>query len=55
MLMWPVALYGCETSILRREEKAKLEALEMWRWRKLEKLNWSDRISNEVILTMANE
>ena len=55
MLMCPVAFYGCETSILRREEKDKLEVLEMWQWRKLEKLNWSDRISNDVILTMVNE
>ena len=55
--MWPVALglYGCEISILRREEKDKFEALEMWQWRKLETLNWSDRISDEKILTVVNE
>ena len=46
MLMWPVALYGCETWTLKKEEKDKLEALEMWLWRKLEKVDWSDRISN---------
>ena len=26
----------------------------MWLWRKLEKVNWSDRISNEEVLTMVN-
>jgi len=55
VLVWPVALYGCETWTLKKEEKDKLEALEMWLWRKLEKVNWSDRISNEEVLTMVNE
>ena len=55
VLVWPVALYGCETWTLKKEEKDKLEALEMWLWRKLEKVNWGDRISNEEVLTMVNE
>src|SRR5678816_87828 len=55
VLVWPVALYGCETWTLKKEEKDKLEALEMWLWRKLEKVNWSDRLSNEEVLTMVNE
>jgi len=55
VLLWPVALYGCETWTLKKEEKDKLEALEMWLWRKLEKVNWGDRISNEEVLTMVNE
>ena len=55
VLVWPVAIYGCETWTLKKEEKDKLEALEMWLWRKLEKVNWSDRISNEEVLTMVNE
>ena len=36
-------------------KKDKLEALEMWLWRKLEKVNSSDRISNEEVLTIVNE
>ena len=53
--MWRVALYGGETWTLRKEEKDKLEALEMWLCRKLEKVNWNDRISNEEVLTMVND
>ena len=45
VLVWPVALYGCETWTLRNEEKDKLEAFEMWLWRKLQNVNWSDRRS----------
>ena len=55
MLVWPVALYGCETWTRRMEEEDKLEALEILLRRKLEKVSWSDRISNEEVLTMVNE
>jgi hypothetical protein len=37
VLVWPVVLYGCETWTLRREEIARLEALEMWLWRRFGK------------------
>ena len=33
-LVWPVALYGCETWTMRREEMDRLDAFEMWIWRK---------------------
>ena len=42
VLVWPVALYGCETWTLRNEVKGR--ELEMWLWKKLETVNWSDRI-----------
>ena len=38
VLVWPVVLYGCETWTLIGEEINRLEALEMWLWRKLEKI-----------------
>ena len=34
-LVWPVALYGCETWTLRKVEVDKLEAFEMWLWRQM--------------------
>ena len=33
----------------------KLEALEMWIWRKLERVCWQDRITNEEVLQIVNE
>jgi len=35
-LVWPVALYGCETWAMRKEEISRLRALEMWLWRRME-------------------
>ena len=43
-------LYGSETWTLKKEDIRKLEALEMWLWRRMEKVSWKDRISNEVVL-----
>ena len=37
-LIWPVALYGCETWTLRKEETLRLNAFEMWLWRRMEKI-----------------
>ena len=48
-------LYGCETWTLRREEIDRLEALEMWFWRSLEKIKWQERISNDEVLTIVDE
>ena len=54
-LIWPVALYGCETWTLRQEERQRLEAFEMWVWRKMEKISWVDRKTNEEVLREVNE
>ena len=54
-LIWPVLLYGCETWTLRKEEIRRIEACEMWLWRKLMKVKWSDKKTNEEVLQMVNE
>src|SRR5207253_10185809 len=49
-LVWPVALYGCETWVMKKEATDRLEAFEMWVWRRLEKVSWEDKMSNEEVL-----
>src|SRR5437870_7412619 len=49
-LVWPVALYGCETWVMKMEAMDRLEAFEMWVWRRLEKVSWEDKMSNGEIL-----
>src|SRR5688572_30791695 len=53
--LWQVVLYGCETLTLRRAQIDKLEAVELWIWRQLERACWQDRITNEEVLQMVNE
>ena len=37
--VWPVVLYGCETWTMRKEEINRLNAFEMWVWRRWERLD----------------
>ncbi|KAJ4451395.1 hypothetical protein ANN_02857 [Periplaneta americana] len=43
------ALYGAETWTLRRSEEKGIEAFEMWIWRRMERVKWTDRIRNEAV------
>jgi len=47
--IWSVTLYGCETWTVSATEKKKLEAFEMWCYRKMFKIIWSDRVTNEEV------
>ena len=48
-VLWSVALYGSETWTMRKKEVERIQAFEMWIWRKMEKISWRDRMSNEVL------
>jgi hypothetical protein len=48
--VWTTFLYGSETWTLKKEDIRKLEALEMWLWRRMEKISWNDTITNEEVL-----
>ena len=48
--IWSMALYGAETWTLRAEDKKYLESFEMWGWRKMEKMSWTDHVRNEEVL-----
>ena len=49
-LIWTTLLYGCETWTMNVDDVRRLEALEMWIWRKMEKLTWIDGMRNEEAL-----
>jgi hypothetical protein len=48
--IWSIALYGAETWTLRELDQKYLESFEIWCWRTMEKINWTDRINNEAVL-----
>jgi hypothetical protein len=54
-LVWPVALYGCETWTMKKEVVDKLNAFEMWVWRRMERVSWKDKKTNEEILATVGE
>ena len=46
--VWSVALYGAETWTLRRKEQKRLEAFEVWIWRRMERVKWTDKIKMQL-------
>ena len=48
--VWRVVLYGTETYTLRQNEEKQLEAFEMWVWRRMERVKWTDKIKNAFVL-----
>ena len=54
-IVWSVALYVAETWTLTQTDKRRLKAFEMWIWRRMEKISWVDKVTNEEVLNRVNE
>ena len=54
-LVWSVLLYGSEAWTLNKDERRRLEACEMWIWRRMLKVSWKEHTSNEEILQQVQE
>jgi hypothetical protein len=48
-------LYGAETGTLREVDQKYLESSEMWCWRRMEKISWTDRVRKEGALHRGKE
>src|SRR5215475_5208233 len=53
--VWSIALYGAETWTLREKDRKYLESFEMWCWRKMEKIDCREHITNEEMLEIVQE
>jgi hypothetical protein len=53
--VWSIALYGAETWTLRAADQKHLERFEMWCWRRMEKINWTDHVRTEDVLLRVKE
>ena len=49
-MLFPVVIYGCESWALKKAECRKIDALELWCWRRLLRVTWTARKSNQSIL-----
>ena len=54
-LIWSVALYGAETWTMRKEDIKRLEAFEMWIWRKMQKVKYTEHKTNEEVMKEIEE
>jgi len=48
--VWSIALYGVKTWTLWAVDLKHLESFEMWCWRRVEKISWTDHVRNEDVL-----
>jgi hypothetical protein len=53
--IWSIALYDAETGTLRAVDKKHLESSEMWCWRRMEKISWTEHVRNEEVLLRVKE
>ena len=49
-MVFPVVMYGCESWTVKKAESRKIDAFELWCWRRLLRVSWTARRSNKSIL-----
>ena len=49
-LAFPIVVYGCESWTIRKAERLRIDAFELWCWRRLLRVPWTARRSNQSIL-----
>ena len=49
-MVFPVVMYGCESWTIKKAEDRRIDALELWCWRRLLRVSWTARRSNQSIL-----
>ena len=49
-MVFPVVMYGCESWIIKKAERRRIDAFELWYWRRLLRVPWTARRSNQSIL-----
>ena len=54
MLVFPVVMYGCESWTIKKAECRRIDAFELWSWRRLLRVPWTSRNSTQSILKEIN-
>ena len=53
-MVFPVGMYGCESCTIEKAEHQRIDAFELWCWRGLLRVPWTERRSNQSILKEIN-
>ena len=53
-MVFPVVMYGCESCTIKKAECQRIDAFELWCWRRLMRVPWTARRSNQSILKEIN-
>ena len=49
-MVFPVVMYGCESWTIKKAEHQRIDAFELWCWRRLLRVPWTERRSNQSVL-----
>ena len=49
-MVFPVVMYGCESWTVKKAQRRRIDAFELWCWRRLLRVTWTERRSNQSIL-----
>ena len=52
-MVFPVVMYGCESWTIKKAEHRRIDAFELWCWRRLFRVPWTARRSNQSVLKEA--
>ena len=52
-MVFPVVMYGCESWIVKKAECRRIDVFELWCWRRLLRVPWTARRSNQSILKIS--
>ena len=50
VMVFPVVMYGCESWIIKKAEHQRIDVFELWCWRRLLRIPWTTRRSNQSII-----
>ena len=50
VMVFPVVIYGCESWTVKKAERRRIDAFDLWCWRRLLRVPWTARRSNQSIL-----
>ena len=49
-MVFPIVMYGCESWTINKAEHQRIDAFQLWCWRRLLKVHWTARRSNQSVL-----
>ena len=52
-MVFPVVMYGCKSWTVKKAERRRIDAFELWCWRRLLRVPWTARRSNQSILKIS--
>ena len=49
VLVWSIALHGCESWTIKKDEERMIQVFELWLWRRVLRISWKDRKTNDWV------